>query len=133
MDNRKIDMPLRITFRLIPLIAMRKIPNVWNRVTVMRVGTEGFRFSHNEHLEVGSLIDLKIDFPGIGYTTHCIGEIDRTEQFQQSSLFSITVKIREMERQDKEFMETIVEEMVLFSESISIIKQVTSFETHIRL
>jgi hypothetical protein len=111
MHDRKSDIPLTIKFRVIPLISLRKISNDWNSVALKSVGTDGLSFLCNENLDVGSLIDLKIDFPEIGHTTHGIGEIDRIEQFQPSSLFSITVKLKEMERQEKEIIETIVEEM----------------------
>ncbi len=111
MHSIKIDLPFSIRFRIIPLIAIRKISHVWNSVAIKSFGTDGFCFSYNENLEVGSLLDLKIDFLEIGHTTHCIGEIERIELCKPSSLYNISIRFKEIERQEKEMMKNIVEEM----------------------
>ncbi|MCP5002694.1 MAG: hypothetical protein GY941_01890 [Planctomycetes bacterium] len=105
--QKTIDMPVTISFRIIPLVAMNRISAVWNRVAIRNFGTDGFCFYFNENLEAGSLLDVKIDFLKVGHTANCIGEIKCIGQSLPSSLFYITIKFKNMKKQEKEMIKHI--------------------------
>ena len=84
----------------------------WEIVAVKNLGAEGMIFEYNKNLELDSLLDLKIDFFKSMPDINCIGRVLRIEEFQPNSTSSITVKFTEINEQEKEMINTNVENIL---------------------
>ena len=124
LDKRnrvRIDLSFRIRFRVIPLVAKRMVHIDWNTVVVKNFDAESLCFYHDKNLEIGTLLDLKIDLPGIPHCTNAVAEIVNIEKSKPSSLFCVTTKFKKIDKRKKEIINTFVEEMATTKKQISII------------
>ncbi len=65
----------------------------WDSVILHNLSVGGAFFIYKRDLEIGTLIDLKIDIPESMLNVNCVGEATRVEQFKSSSLFYTAIKI----------------------------------------
>ena len=61
------------------------------------------------NLEIGSLIDLKIEFIKSIPTIRCIGRIDRLEDAHTNSMFRIGIEFTEIDDKEREIINATVE------------------------
>ncbi len=59
---------------------------------------------------IGTLLDLRIDDIESMLTINCVGEVTRIEQFQSTSMFCTAIKFIDIGEQEKEAINTSVEE-----------------------
>ncbi len=84
----------------------------WEIVAVKNLSAGGMIFEYNKNLELDSLLDLKIDFFKSMPEINCIGRVLRIDEFQPNSTSSITVKFTEINEQEKEMINTNVENIL---------------------
>ncbi len=82
----------------------------WDSVTLHNLSVGGTFFTYKKDLEIGALLDLKIDIPESMITVNCVGEVTRIEQFMSTSMFCTAIKIIDIGEQEKEAINTAVEE-----------------------
>ncbi len=70
----------------------------------------GTFFTYKKDLEIETLLDLKIDVPESMLNVNCVGEVTRIEQFMSSSMFCTAIKFIDIGEQEKEAINTAVEE-----------------------
>lgn len=73
----------------------------WEMVTVENLGAGGVLFNYDKKIEVGSLLDLKINFPGLKDPIECEGKVVRIEEMPHPCLFRIAtvfIKLDEGQR-----------------------------------
>ncbi len=84
----------------------------WDSVTLHNLSVGGTFFTYKKDLEIGALLDLKIDIPESMITVNCVGEVTRIEQFMSSSMFCTAIKFIDIGEQEKEAINTAVEEVL---------------------
>ncbi len=84
----------------------------WDSVTLHNLSVGGTFFTYKKDLEIGALIDLKIDIPESMLNVYCVGEVTRIEQFKSTSMFFTAIKFIEIGEQEKEMINTTVEEII---------------------
>ncbi len=84
----------------------------WDSVTLHNLSAGGTFFIYKKDLGIGTLLDLKIDVPRSMLTINCFGEVIRIEQFQSTSMFRTAIKFIDIGEQEKEMINTTVEEVL---------------------
>ncbi len=82
----------------------------WDSVTLHNLSVGGAFFIYKKHLEIGVLIDLKIDIPESILNVNCVGEVTRIEQFMSTSMFCTGIKFIDIGEQEKVAIYTAVAE-----------------------
>ncbi len=93
--------PCKVTFRMIPLIALRTMPSDWFTAQGTGLNTDGLIFHYKNDIAIGNLLELKMILPNITSTIHSIGKVVHTIKPHNSSLFCITVKFTRISEHDK--------------------------------
>ncbi len=82
----------------------------WDSVTLHNFSVGGTFFIYRKDLEIGTLLDLKIDGTETKRTINCIGKVTRAEQFQSTSMFCTAIKFINIRKKDKETINTSITE-----------------------
>ncbi len=84
----------------------------WDSVILHNLSVGGTFFIYKKDLGIGALIDLKIDIPKSVHNVNCVGEVTRIEQFMSNSTFCTAIKFIDIGEQEKEAINTAVEEVL---------------------
>jgi hypothetical protein len=87
-------------------------PTDWDLVAVKDLGAAGLFFYYKKDLQIGSLLDLQIDVSAATPTINCVGKIKRIEEPIPPSIFGIATEFTGIEEQQKEMINTTVEEIL---------------------
>jgi hypothetical protein len=82
----------------------------WDSVTLHNLSVGGTFFVYRKDLEIGTLLDLKIDGTETMRTINCVGKVTRAEQFQSTSMFCTAIKFVNIRKKEKETINTSVAE-----------------------
>ena len=82
----------------------------WDSATLHNLSVGGTFFIYRKDLEIGTLLDLKIDGIETMRTIKCVGKVTRAEQFQSTSMFCTAIKFINIKKKDKETINTNVAE-----------------------
>lgn len=82
----------------------------WDSATLHNLSVGGTFFIYRKDLEIGTLLDLKIDGTETRRTINCVGKVTRAEQFQSTSMFCTAIKFINIRKKDKETINTNVAE-----------------------
>ncbi len=82
----------------------------WDSVTLHNLSAGGTFFIYKKGLGIGTLLDLKIDIPESMLTINCFGEVIRIDKPKSTSMFCIAIKFIDIGEQEKEMINTTVEE-----------------------
>jgi c-di-GMP-binding flagellar brake protein YcgR len=105
---KRIEKPYRARFRKI--IAKRIISDEWDMVTVKNLSAGGMLFNYKRNLGIDTRLDLKINISKSIPLINCIGRIIRIDEHMNSSEFGIAMEFTEIDEQEKETINTTVEE-----------------------
>ncbi len=82
----------------------------WDSVTLHNLSVGGTFFTYKKDLGIGTLVDLKIDVPESMLTINCVGEVTRIDKPRSTSMFGTAIKFIDIGEQEKEAINTSVEE-----------------------
>ena len=111
-EYKRIEKPFMVRFRTIPLVAKKMISTDWDVVAVKDLSAGGMRFNYMKDLGIGSLLDLKIDISKSTPTIYCVGKVTRIDHFHLHSMLRIATEFTEIDEQEKEVINTTVEEII---------------------
>ncbi len=107
---KEIVSPCIARFRVKQLCSREMPPLDWNIVAVKNLSAEGIKFNYYiENLEIGSPIDVKIEFIKSISTISCIGRVVRIEDAYVNSMFRIDVDFTEIDDKEREIINATVE------------------------
>ncbi len=114
MNKRKykrIEKPYNMArFRIRSEEAQEMESDDWDSVILRNLSEGGALFIYKKDLGIGTLLDLKIDVPGFIHIINCVGKVIRIGQFQSTSMFCTAIKFIDIGEQEKEAINTAVEE-----------------------
>ena len=84
----------------------------WDSVTLHNLSAGGTFFLHRKDLGIDTLLDLRIDDTESMLTINCVGKVTRIEQFKSTSMFSTTINFIDIGEQEKEMIDTTIEELL---------------------
>jgi hypothetical protein len=84
----------------------------WDSVILKNLSAGGTYFIYKKDLGIGTLLDFKIEVSKSKPAVNCVGEVIRIEQFQLPpySMFCVAIKFIDIGKQEKETINTSVEE-----------------------
>ncbi len=84
----------------------------WDSVTLHNLSTGGIFFNYKKDLGLDMLLDLKIYVPNAVIVLNCIGKVIRIDKPRHTSMYGIEIKFTEIGEQEKEIINTTVEELL---------------------
>ncbi len=82
----------------------------WDSVTLHNLSVGGTFFVYRKDLEIGTLLDLKIDGIETKRIINCVGKVIRSEQFQSTSMFCTAIEFINLGKKEKETINANVAE-----------------------
>jgi Tfp pilus assembly protein PilZ len=85
----------------------------WDSVFLMNISAGGIFFYYTKDLGIGTLLDLKIYVPNAVLVINCVGKVIRIDKPRHhTSMFGIAIKFTEIGEQEKEIINTTVQEFL---------------------
>ncbi len=84
----------------------------WDLVVLEDLSAGGALYSYNKHLEIGTLLDLKIDVSTSAPTINCVGRVNRIEQSQFHSTNHFAIEFEDIDEQAKNPINKIAEKII---------------------
>ncbi len=111
----RVVKPYIVKFRVKEDETLNTTSEEWDMVTTNNFSAKGIFFFSNRNLEVGTILELKIDFSHF-HPSHpsiiCIGKITRMRTHMDTSTIGFAIKFTEIDEQDKKVISNIIEEIV---------------------
>lgn len=82
----------------------------WNIVTLQDLGAGGILFNYDQEIEVGTLIDLKINFPPLRTPIDCVARVVRVEKPPLPPIVRIAAVFVNIGKKEKGLVEKAAEE-----------------------
>ncbi len=82
----------------------------WDLVTLHNLSAGGTFFTYKKDLGIGTLLDLRIDNIESMLTINCVGKVIRIDKPKSTSMYGIAIKLVDIGEQEKESINTAVEE-----------------------
>ena len=101
-EHKRIDKNYIVSFQIRPNEKQEQVFIGWDMVTAVNLGAGGILLNYDRKIEPGSILDLKINFPGSHEPIECVGEVNRVEKAKKSSRVRIAAKFVEIGAKDKE-------------------------------
>ncbi len=109
---KRIEKPYMARFQIRSDEAQEMESDDWDSVTLRNLSAGGTYFFHKKDLGIGTLLDLKIDVPESMLTINCVGKVIRIDKPQTTSMFCIAIRFIDIGEQEKEKINTTVEEFL---------------------
>lgn len=107
---KEIVSPCIARFRVIQYDGQGTSSLEWNIVAVKNLSAGGIKINYyKKKLEIGSLLDLKIEFIKSISTISCIGRVVHIEDAHTNAMFRMGVEFTEINDKDREIINTTVE------------------------
>lgn len=81
----------------------------WDMVAVVDLGAGGMLFYYNKRMEVGTSLDLKVNFSATRGPVQCTGKVVRLVALPAGDLFLTAVVFSDIKKEDKEALNKAVE------------------------
>ncbi len=107
---KRKEKPYMARFRIRSDEAQKTESDDWDSVTLHNLSAGGTFFNYKKDLGIGSVLDLKIDVPGFIIIINCVGKVIRIDKPRSTSMYSIAIKLIDIGEQEKEAINTSVEE-----------------------
>ena len=111
--NRGIEKPFTARFRVTQYESSDLSLTNWETVDVKNLSAGGILFNYNKNQKIDSLIDLKIDISESIPPINCVGKILRVEEPQPHSMCHIATEFTEIDKQEKEIIDTTVKRLLV--------------------
>ncbi len=110
-EYKRIEKPYMAGVRVKQHEGHEKGSTGWDSVILKNLSAGGGTFfTYKKDLEIGALLDLKIDVPGFILIINCIGKVVRIAKHKSTSMYGIAIKLIDIGKQEKEAINTAVEE-----------------------
>ncbi len=105
---KRIEKPYMARLKVKQYEGLKISTSEWGIVALKDLSAGGVLFNYNKNLEIGSLLDLKIDVSIATPTIKCAGRVTRIEHTQPHSILRIATEFTEISEQEKEMINTTV-------------------------
>ncbi len=110
LKYKEIESPCIARFRVIQYDGQETSSLEWNIVAVKNMSAGGIKINYyKKRLEIGSLLELKIEFIKSIPTIRCIGRVVRIEDAHVNAMFRMGVEFTEIDDKEREIINTTVE------------------------
>ena len=107
-ECKRIKQPFVVKVR--KKIGRRREDNTgWNIVTAQNLGASGALLNDNRKHEVGSLLELEINFPMISDPISCVAMVNRVEENPYSPIMRFATVFTEIDENARELINRLAE------------------------
>ncbi len=103
----RIENPYLIRFRVKTYDDI--VTKDWDMVVIVNLSAGGIFFYYNTNLEVGTLLDLKIDFSRSYPTIICVGKVIRVKRHLNTCIIGHSIEFTEIDEQIKKMINKSLE------------------------
>jgi hypothetical protein len=82
----------------------------WEMITTQNLGADGVLFNYDKEMQIGSIIDMFINFPQIKTPVNCTGRVMRIDKGSPSSLVKVAANFIDISENDKQEINRAAEE-----------------------
>ncbi len=109
---KRIEKPYMVRLRVKHHEGLKTSSAGWDWVVLKDLSAGGALCSYNKHLEIGTLLDLKIEVSTSTPTINCVGRVTRIEQSQPPSTLHFAIEFEDIDEQEKKLINKIAEEII---------------------
>jgi hypothetical protein len=109
---RRLEKLFRARFRVKQYEGLEMPSAEWDIVPVRNISAGGLAFNYTKNLGFNSLLDFKIDISLFSAAINCVGKIIRVEEPQSHSMYRIATEFTEIDKQEKEMLNTTIEKLL---------------------
>ncbi len=108
----RVVKPCSVKFRVKSNETLNNVSEEWDMVTTNNFSANGIFFFSNRFLEIGTILELKIDFSHSHPPIICTGEIIRMSKLLGTSTIGFAIEFTKTEEQTKKIISKIIEGVV---------------------
>ena len=109
-EHKRIYKNYIVRFQIRPNDKQEKVFVGWDMVTAVNLGAGGILLNYDRKIEPGSLLDLKINFPGTPDPIECTGRVRRVEKSKRSSKTRIATEFVDIDENTRKHICQAVED-----------------------
>jgi hypothetical protein len=109
---KRTEKPYMARLRIKQYEGLERSSAEWDVVALKDLSAGGALFYYSKYFRLGSLLHLKIDVSTATPTVKCAGKVTRIEYTQPHSIIRIATEFTEISEQEKELINTTVEEIL---------------------
>jgi len=106
---KRIAKPFMTKFRILKDEPSQEDSASWDMVVVKNLGAGGILFNYDKKMDMGSLLDLKINFPASEQPIKCTGKVIRIEDTPHPSVVRIAAVFTEISEEEKAMINNLAE------------------------
>jgi len=110
--HKRIEKPYMARLRIKQYEGLEISSAEWDIVALKDLSAGGAFFYYSKYLEIGTLLDLKIDVSISTPTINCVGRVTRIEQSQPHSTLHFAIEFEGIDEQEKKLISKIAEEII---------------------
>jgi len=116
---KRLKKPFVIRFRVHQDDDFSDVFGGWNIVTAEDLSAGGALFIYDQQLEVGSMLDLKINFPAFENPITCNAKVVRVEQLKHSAFYHIAIMFTDIKDNEKEILNSAVDSACSINQNLN--------------
>lgn len=109
----RVVKPYIVKFRVKADETLNLVSKEWDMVTTSNFSAKGIFFFCNRNLEVGTILELNIDFSHSHPSIMCVGKIIRMRKHMDTSTMGFAIEFTEIDEQAKKLLGKIIEGIVI--------------------
>ncbi|MBF0493518.1 MAG: PilZ domain-containing protein [Candidatus Omnitrophica bacterium] len=94
---QRVKKPVMVKFRMNPKHPDTQPSSTWDMVAVLDIGAGGLLFYYNKPVEVGTILDIKIDLADGSSDTTYFGKVIRAEKVIVPHMFLVAVNFSDLD------------------------------------
>lgn len=115
-QHKRIRKRFVLRFKIKPANDREEVHNGWNMVTSKDLSAGGILFNYDKEIEVGTLIDIKLNFPMSEVPITCTGEIIRNNNVPSTPLVRVAAIFLDIDDNMKELVKKAAEGFYIIKE-----------------
>ena len=106
---KRIAKPFMARFRVLKDAVPSASSSDWDMVVMKNLGAGGILFNYDKSIDMGSLLDFKINFPATEKPIKCEGKVIRIEETPHPSIIRIAAVFTKISKEEKTMINNLAE------------------------
>ena len=116
---KRLKKPFVIRFRVRQDEEFSDVFGGWNIVTAEDLSARGTLFIYDQQLEVGAILELKINFPAFENPITCKAKVVRVEQLKHSAFYHVAIMFTAIDGKEKKILNSAVDNACSMNEDLN--------------
>ena len=107
---KRIAKPFMARFRVLKDAVSDMSSGDWDMVVMKNLGAGGMLFNYDKEIDMGSVLDFKINFPAKDDPIECEGKVIRIEETPHPSIVRVATVFTKIREEEKTMINSLAEE-----------------------